>query len=81
MVARLYDRYCNVVAVSQTSTKPEYLQASDESFFSIPILDTTHADEIVDYSLIAQSEEYTAVPAFPWGSGIFLVVSLSPLFN
>ena len=77
VVATLYDRYGNVVAVSQTNTKPDYLQASDESFFLIPILDTTHADEIVDYSLIAESEEYTAVPEFPWGSGILLVVSLS----
>ena len=43
----------------------------------IPILDKTQADEIVDYSLVAESEEYTAVPEFPLGSGIMLVVSLS----
>ena len=77
VVAILYDRDGNVVAVSQTNTKPDYLQASDESFFLIPILDKTQADEIVDYSLIAESEEYTAVPEFPLGSGILLVASLS----
>ena len=77
VVATLYDRDGNVVAVSQTNTKPDYLRASDESFFLIPILDKTQADEIVDYSLIAESEEYTAVPEFPLGAGLLLVVSLS----
>ena len=77
VIATLYDRDGNVVAVSQVNTKPDYLRASDESFFLIPILDKTQADEIVDYSLVAESEEYTAVPEFPLGSGIMLVVSLS----
>ena len=77
VVAALYDRDGNVVAVSQANTKPDYLRASGESFFLIPILDKTQVDEIVDYSLIAESEEYTAVPEFPLGSGILLVASLS----
>ena len=77
IVATLYDRDGNVVSVSQTNTKPDYLRASDQSFFLIPILDKTQVDEIVDYSLIAESEEYTAVPEFPLGSGILLVASLS----
>ena len=33
--------------------------------------------DIVDYSLIAESEEYTAVPEFPLGSGVLLIASLS----
>ena len=77
VVATLYDRDGNVVSVSQTNTKPDYLRSNDESFFLIPILDKTQASEIVDYSLIAESEEYTAVPEFPLGSGILLVASLS----
>ena len=77
VVATLYDRDGNVVAVSQANTKPDYLRASDESFFLIPIIDKTQADVIVDYSLTAESEEYTAVPEFPLGSGILLVASLS----
>ena len=77
VVATLYDRYGNVVAVSQTNTKPDYLRANDELFFLIPILDKTQANEIVDYSLIAESEEYTAVPEFPLGSSVLLVASLS----
>ena len=68
VIATLYDRDGNVVSVSQVNTKPDYLRASDESFFLIPILDKTQADEIVDYSLVAESEEYTAVPEFPLGS-------------
>ena len=77
VVATLYDRDGNVVAVSQTNTKPDYLRANDESFFLIPILDKTQVYEIVDYSLVAESEEYTAVPEFPLGSGLLLVASLS----
>ena len=77
VIATLYDRDGNVIAVSQVNTKPDYLRVSDESFFLIPILDKTQASEIVDYSLIAESEEYTAVPEFPLGSGVLLVASLS----
>ena len=77
VVATLYDRDGNVVAVSQANTKPDYLRANDELFFVIPIPDKTQASEIVDYSLIAESEEYTAVPEFPLGSGLLLVASLS----
>jgi len=77
VVATLYDRDGNVVAVSQANTKPDYLRANDELFFLIPIPDKTQASEIVDYSLIAESEEYTAVPEFPLGSGLLLVASLS----
>ena len=77
VIATLYDRDSNVVVVSQANIKPDYLRAGDESFFLIPILDKTQAGEIVDYSLIAESEEYTAVPEFPLGSGVLLVASLS----
>ena len=77
VVATLYDRDGNVVAVSQTNTEPDYLRVSDESFFVIPILDKTQVNDIVDYSLVAESEEYTAVPEFPLGSGLLLVASLS----
>ena len=77
VVAILYDRDGNVVAVSQANTKPDYLRVNDESFFLIPILDQTQANKIVDYSLVAESEEYTAVPEFPLGSGVLLVASLS----
>ena len=35
VVAALYDRDGNVVVVSQTNTKPDYLRANDESFLSL----------------------------------------------
>ena len=77
VVATLYDRDGDVVAVSQTRTEPDYLRVNDESFFLISIPDKTQANAIVDYSLVAESEEYTAVPEFPLGSGVLLVASLS----
>ncbi len=77
IIATLYDRDGDVIAVSQARTEPDYLRANDESFFLVPILDKTQASEMVDYSLVAESEEYTAVPEFPLGSGVLLVASLS----
>ena len=77
VIATLYDRNGNVVVVSETRTEPDYLRASEESFFLIPILDKTQRDKVVDYSIVAESEEYTAVPEFPLGSGVLLVASLS----
>jgi hypothetical protein len=77
VIATLYDRDGNVVAVSEARMEPDYLRANDESFFVIPILDKTQTDKIVDYSLVAESDEYTAVPEFPFGSGVLLVASLS----
>ena len=77
VIATLYDRDGKVAAVSQVITEPDYLRANDESFFLITIPDITQKDEIVDYSLVAESEEYTAVPEFPLGSGVLLIASLS----
>ena len=77
VIATLYDRDGNVVTVSEVRMKPDYLRANDESSFLIPILEKTQANEIVDYSLVAESEEYAAVPEFPLGSGVLLVASLS----
>jgi len=77
VIATLYDRDGNVIGVSEARTEPDYLRAGDETFFLIPILDKTKINKIVDYSLVAESEEYTAVPEFPFGSSILLVASLS----
>ena len=77
VTATLYDKHGNVIAVSQDRTEPDYLRASDESFFIVMIQDKLQANKVVDYSLIAESEEYTAVPEFPLGSGALLIASLS----
>ena len=76
VIGTLYDRDGNVVAVSQIIMEPDYIRANDESFFLITVPGGTQMD-IVDYSLIAESEEYTTVPEFPVGSGVLLIGSLS----
>jgi len=77
VIATLYDKDGNIVGVSKTSTEPDYLRSNDESVFVIAILDGSESHEIVNYSLTAESEEYTAVPEFPFTSGALLMVSLS----
>ena len=77
VTATLYDRDGNVIAVSQDRTEPDYLRASDESFFIVTVQDKLQANKVVDYSVVAESEEYTAVPEFPLGSGALLIASLS----
>ena len=77
VVATLYDKNGNVAAVSKTHVEPDYLRANDESFFLIPVPDKTQSNSIVDYSLVAESEEYAAVPEFPLGSTVLLTLSVS----
>lgn len=77
VIATLYDTEGNVAGVSKTQIEPDYLRAGDESFFLIQIPDKSQINPIVDYSIVAQSEEYTAVPEFPLGSIILLASSVS----
>lgn len=76
VVATLYDENGNVAAVSKTHVEPDYLRANDESFFFVPLPDKIQSRSIVDYTLAAESEEYTAVPEFPLGSMLLLTASL-----
>ncbi len=76
VIGTLYDKEGNVVAVSQIRMEPDYIRANDESFFLMSVPDRSQTD-IMDYSLVAESEEYTAVPEFPLGSGVLLIASLS----
>ena len=77
VVATLYDRDGNVVTVSKTQTQPDFLKPGDENFFLMPIFDKKQALNVVDYTISAESDEYTVVPEFPLGSGILLVASVS----
>jgi len=77
VVAILYDRDGNVVTVSKTQTQPDFLKPGDENFFLMPIFDKKQALNVVDYTISAESDEYTVVPEFPLGSGILLVASVS----
>jgi len=77
VVATLYDRDGNVVTVSKTQTQPDFLKPGDENFFLVPVFDKKQAVDIVDYTLSAESDEYTVVPEFPLGSSILLAISVS----
>jgi hypothetical protein len=77
IVATLYDREGKVAAVSKMHVEPDYLGVEDQSFFFVSIPDKSKSNSIVDYMVVAESEEYTAVPEFPIGSMIFLATSVS----
>jgi hypothetical protein len=77
VVATLYDREGNVVAVSKSLAKPDYLRSNDEVFFLVPVTDKSQITSVVDYYLVAESEEYAAAPEFPLGTLFLLVGSVS----
>lgn len=77
VVATLYDLNGNVVAASKTHAAPDYLRTADEMFFFVTIPDKSQASKAIDFTLVAESEEYTAVPEFPVGSIILLASSVS----
>jgi len=77
VIATLYDNEGNVAAVSRVHPEPDYLRAEDSAFFLVVIPDKIQTSGINDYTLIAESEEYAAVPEFPVGTLVLLVGSLS----
>lgn len=77
IIATLYDKDGNVAAVSKSLAKPDYLKSNDEVFFLIPVTEKTQTDTIVDYTLVAESEEFAPVPEFPFGSLLLLAGSVS----
>ncbi|AJM92130.1 conserved exported protein of unknown function [Nitrosopumilus piranensis] len=77
VIATLYDKQGNVVAVSKVNPEPDYLRAEDSAFFLLSVPDKIQTNGINDYTLIAESEEYAAVPEFPIGTVILLILTLS----
>ncbi|QDI89419.1 DUF3426 domain-containing protein [Candidatus Nitrosopumilus sp. SW] len=77
VIATLYDKQGNVAAVSQVNPKPDYLRVEDSAFFLLSVPDKIQTEEIKEYVLIAESEEYAAVPEFPIGTVIVLILTLS----
>ena len=77
IVATLYDRDGKVLTVSKVQTQPDFLRAGEESHFVVPIYEKNQSTNVVDYSIIAESDEYAAVPEFPLGTGVLLIVSVS----
>jgi len=77
VIATLYDKEGNVAAVSRIHPEPDYLRTEENTFFVISIPDKILTSGINDYTLIAESEEYAAVPEFPVGTLVLLVGALS----
>jgi hypothetical protein len=77
VIATLYDRNGNVAAVSRTHPEPDYLGSEANTFFVVTVLDKNQNSFVTDYSIVAESEEYAAVPEFPFGSLILLAGSVS----
>ena len=77
VIVTLYDNEGNVAAVSRVHPEPDYLRANDYVFFVVSIPDKIQTNGINDYTLIAESEEYAAVPEFPVGTFVLLVATLS----
>ncbi|ABX13082.1 DUF3426 domain-containing protein [Nitrosopumilus maritimus] len=77
VIATLYDKQGNVAAVSRVNPEPDYLRAEDSAFFVLSVPDKIQTEEINDYTLIAESEEYAAVPEFPISTIILLILTLS----
>jgi len=77
IVATFYDREGNVAAVSKSLAMPDYLRSNDEVFFLVPVTDKQQTIGIVDYTLVAESEEYAATPEFPLGTLLLLGGSVS----
>ena len=77
VIATLYDRDGNVVTISNVRIQPDFLRSGDSTFFIIPIHEKSQSVFAVDYTLIAESDEYAVVPEFPLGSGALLIASVS----
>jgi len=77
VVATLYDRDGRVLTVSKIQIQPDFLRAGEESHFLVPIYEKSQSMNVADYSIIAESDEYAAVPEFPLGSGALLIISVS----
>ena len=77
VVATLYDRNGDVLTVSSVQLQPDFLRSGDTTLFIIPIHDKSQSVHAIDYMLIAESDEYAAVPEFPLGSGALLIASVS----
>ena len=75
VVATIYDRDGNVATVARTQPEPDYLRADHEWVFVVPIPERDQTREVAGYALIAESEEYAAVPEFPLGSTVAMAAS------
>ncbi|MDH3611148.1 MAG: DUF3426 domain-containing protein [Nitrosopumilus sp.] len=77
VIATLYDKNGHVAAVSRIHPEPDYLGSYEDTFFVVSIPDKNQISDVTDYTVVAESEEYAAVPEFPVGSLVLLAGSVS----
>ncbi|MCV0392597.1 MAG: FxLYD domain-containing protein [Nitrosopumilus sp.] len=77
VIATMYDKDGKVVSVNRVNPEPDYLRSQDNAFFLVSIPDKIQTNKITEYSLVAESEEYAAVPEFPIGTAVVLILTLS----
>ena len=75
VIATIYDRDGNVATVARTQPEPDYLRADHEWVFMVSIPERDQTREVAGYALVAESEEYAAVPEFPMGSTVVMAAS------
>ncbi len=77
IIATIYDKNGKVSAVSRVHPEPDYLGSEKNTFFVVPMPDKNQILDITDYTIVAESEEYAAVPEFPIGSMVLLAGTVS----
>lgn len=75
VVGTIYGRDGNVATVSRTYAEPDYLRAGHEGTFVLPLPEKDQTTYVSQYSIVAESDEYAAVPEFPLGPLGIMTVS------
>ena len=73
VVATLYDNNGDVAAVARVNPEPDYLRSDGDAFFLISVPDKMQTSDVSKYVLVAESEEYAAVPEFPISIAMILL--------
>ncbi len=77
IIATVYDKDGKVSAVSRVHPEPDYLGSDENTFFVVSMPDKNQISDVTDYTIVAESEEYAAVPEFPIGSMVLLASTVS----
>lgn len=75
VVGTIYDRDGNVATVSRAYAEPDYLRAGHEGTFVLPLPEKDQITHVSQYLVVAESDEYAAVPEFPLGSLGIMTIS------
>ncbi|MXY61346.1 MAG: DUF3426 domain-containing protein [Cenarchaeum sp. SB0665_bin_23] len=77
VVATIYDRDGKVATVARTQSELDHLRAEHQGVFVLSVPEKDQTSEIAHYTLVAESEEYAAVPEFPLSTSLILAISLA----